>query len=211
MDGIAQRYTQTRAIKTATQQKRRWICDLNITRWSFNVALCLTVLLNMDAASAAAWTLRRRKWLADAYEPQRHRETVLQRALEDAILAVSASYCASWTDPAVAALGKSALKAATKAARDKRVRDWVARRNAEHGAAVASEAVVRAWNGETAHLAIMAGGVENIRVAREGVTPRVWCHRWRRRCGAKITFLRTKEPLALETKREKAEPRVEFL
>ena len=126
---------QVRAIKTCTERTRRWFSGLNITRFRFKVALCLTVLLDMDAASAAAWTLNRRKWHPKQLAPQTDAEALLQRVLEDAILAASVSYCTSWTDPDVASLGRSALLAATLASRDKRVRDFVAQRNGTHGAA----------------------------------------------------------------------------
>ena len=108
MESPAQVARRARAIKSALERKRQWICELDITRWRFNVALCLTILLDMDAASAAAWTLRRRKWLCVALEPQHPREALLQRMLEDAVLAASASYCSSWIDPDIAALGRSA-------------------------------------------------------------------------------------------------------
>ena len=77
---------QERAIKTATERARRWISELSITRWRFNVALRLTVLLDMDAASAA-WSLRRRKWRSAPLEPQTPREALLQQAVEHAVLA----------------------------------------------------------------------------------------------------------------------------
>ena len=134
MDPAHEALLRVRAIKTCTERSRRWFGGLNITRFQFRVALCLTVLLDMDAASAAAWTLRQRKWLSEPLEPQTDPEALLQRVLEDAILAASVSYCTSWTDPDVASLGRSALLAATLASRDKRVRDFVAQRNGTHGA-----------------------------------------------------------------------------
>ena len=87
MESPAQVARRARAIKSALERKRQWICELDITRWRFNVALCLTILLDMDAASAAAWTLRRKKWLCVALEPQHPREALLQRKLENAVLA----------------------------------------------------------------------------------------------------------------------------
>ena len=139
-----------RAVDAVRKRFKRWISGLEISRWRFNVALCLTVLLDMDTASAAAWTHRRGKWLSTPLLPQTPREALLQEALESAVLAVSAAYCASWTDPEVAALGMSALRAATRACRDKRVRDWVAERNSVHGAAVSSAAIVHRWNADRA-------------------------------------------------------------
>ena len=135
MDPAHEALLQVRAIKTCTERSRRWFGGLNITRFQFRVALCLTVLLDMDAASAAAWTLNRRKWHPKQLAPQTDAEALLQRVLEDAILAASVSSCTSWTDPDVASLGRSALLAATSASRDKRVRDFVAQRNGTHGAA----------------------------------------------------------------------------
>ena len=46
----------------------------------------------------------------------------------------------------MAALGLAALRAANKASRDKRLRDWGAERNAVHVAAITSAAVVKRWN-----------------------------------------------------------------
>ena len=210
MAGRAKLGELSRAIKTGQEKARCWIESLNVTRWKLNAALCLTLLLDMDAASAAAWALRKRTWLLESRVPQRHCEAVLQRALEDAILGVPASYCASWIDPSDAALGRSALRAATKASRDKRVRDWVAERNAVHGAAVSSVAVVRKWNEEDETLGPLGSEMGEARGPRAAVTQRVWCHRWRRRCGGQITFLRTREPLTLDAKREKAQPSKHF-
>ena len=106
-------------------------------------------------------------------EPQTPSEAKLQQALEHAVLAASVAYCVSWTDPDVAALGTTALRAATKASRDKHVRDWVAQRNGVHGAAVPSAAVVNRWD------------------AQSDAFPPVRC-------------LRTKEPVPLQAKRDKA-------
>lgn len=195
---------QARAIKTARERTRRWINELNITRWKFNVALCLTVLLDMDAASAAAWALRERRWLSATVEAETPRAALLQRALEDAVLAASPSYCTSWTDPDVAALGRSALHAATKASRDKRVRDWVAHRNGTHGAAVPSAAVVGRWNALAEDTPGVGTDMGSIGLHRAEGAQRVWCHRWRRRCATKVGCLRTNEPLPLHTKRGKA-------
>ena len=204
MDPAHEAWMQVRAIKTCTERTRRWFSGLNITRFRFKVALCLTVLLDMDAASAAAWTLNRRKWLSEQLEPQTGPEALLQRVLEDAVLAASVSYCTSWTDPDVASLGRSALLAATLASRDKRVRDFVAQRNGTDGAAVTSAAVVREWNAQAEQCPLVGSDLQNIGVNRAESTNRVWCNRWRRRCGTKMGCLRTKEPLSLQTKRDKA-------
>ena len=45
--------------------------------------------------SAAAWSLRRRRWLSMALEAQTAREALLQQALEQAVLAAPAACCAS--------------------------------------------------------------------------------------------------------------------
>ena len=158
----------------------------------------------MDAASAAAWILRRGSWLSKPLKPQTPREALLQEALEQAVLAASAAYCASWTDPAVAALGISALRAATKASRDKRVRDWVAASNAAHGSSVPSAVVVRRWNTVGEIVPEVGARIEDIGQPGGEDYSRVWCYRWRRRCGGKFGLLRTKEPLPLATKRDKA-------
>ena len=71
-------------------------------------------------------------------KPHRPEQIKLQRAMEDALLAASPAYICSWIDPDVAALGCRALRAATKAARDKSIREWVSKRNRIDGAAVAS-------------------------------------------------------------------------
>ena len=194
---------QARAIKAATERARRWRGELSITRWRFNVALRLTVLLNMDAASAA-WSLRRRKWRSAPLEPQTPREALLQQAVEHAVLAASVSYCTSWTDPDVAALGTSALRAATKASRDKRVLEWAAQRNATHGAVVTPAAVVKRCIAESAAFPAVGARLPDIGLRGGERSKIVWCYRWRRRCAGKITSLRTKEPLPLHWKRDKA-------
>ena len=194
---------QWRAIKTETERARYWMNGLDITRWRFNVALCLTVLLDMDAASAAAWCLRRGRWLSRPHGPQTLREALLQQALEQAVLAAPVAYCASWTDPDVAALGMTALRAATKASRDKRLRDWVAERNAVHGAAVASASIVNQCNAESDTFPAVGAPMADIGVPEGEVSQRSWCYRWRHRCDGKFSSLRTKEPVPLPTKRDK--------
>ena len=173
MDPPAESAMETRAIKTWTERARRRMRGLYITRWRFNVALCLTVLLDMDAASAAAWTLRRRKWLSQPLQPQPDPEALLQRALEDAVLAASVEFSTDWTDPNVAALGRSALRAATKASRDRRVRDWVAGRNATDGASVSSTAVVNRWNAQSQEMAGVGADLQTILDGRAAVSQRV--------------------------------------
>ena len=61
-------------------------------------------------------------------------------------MASLAAYCDAWVDPARAMLGYKALHTATKAARDKRVRDWISYRNLHDGATVPSYSVMRNWN-----------------------------------------------------------------
>ena len=190
-------------MNTVRHQCDRTIRGLNITRWRFNVALCLTVLLDMDAGSAAAWAVRGGSWLSRPLELHTANELLLKEALEEAVLAVTAAYTASWIDPHVAALGVTALRAATKACRDKRVRDWVGHRNAVDGAVVSSAAVVHRWNGYNAGDAPLGIAMAPIGVPGSEVTWRMWSYRWRRRCGVKMCALRTKEPVPLETKREK--------
>ena len=197
---------QKRAIKTARERCRHWIAELNITRWRFNVGLCLTLLLEMDAASAAAWCLRQKKWLSMPLAPQPPQEALLQEALEQVVLQTPVAQCVSWTDPDVASLGVTALRAATKASRDQRLREWVKDRNARHGAAVAGSAIANHCMTERIvedadeepifdmHFPVGAGAV------------RSWCFRWRGRCNGRFMSLRTKEPIKLETKREKAVP-----
>ena len=190
-------------MNTVRHQCDRTIRGLNITRWRFNVALCLTVLLDMDAASAAAWALRGGSWLSRPLDLHTPNELLLKEALEEAVLAVTAAYTASWIDPHVAALGVTALRAATKACRDKRVRDWVAHRNAVDGAVVSSAAVVHRCNGYNAADAPVGVPMGPIGVPGSDVSWRSWSYRWRRRCGVKMCALRTKEPVPLEEKREK--------
>ena len=195
--------TLDRAIRSAAKQSRRWRQDVPVTMYGFNVALCLTVLLGMDSASAAWWTVCRKKWLPVPQDGLPGEVVSLQEALEEAVLAVSPAVNASWVDPNVAALGHKALRTASRAARDKQTRDWVLSRNALHGAAPASASVLRLWNsfGEDSSA---PGAVLPLEPAtgNDG-SQRSWCHCWRLRCAAQVSVLRTKEPLSLTSKREK--------
>ena len=210
MDGPRGSARHDAEIRKVERQCRRMMTGVDISRWRFNVARCLTILLDMDAASAAAWALRRGKWLSTPLEPRPHRERVLQEALEQAVLAASAEECVAWTDPDVAALGTSALRSARRACRDKRARDWVIERNAVHGATVRSVAVLDRWNAQTEQLGGGHGAAGDMGAIATDPAKKMWCLRWRRRCGGKIGALRTQEPLSLELKQNKAEPEGTF-
>ena len=175
----------------------------NVTKHKFNIALCLTVLLDMDAAAAAAWTYNKEKWYGQSPDAGSDEVQTLQRALEDAVLTASPSCCAAWVDPDVATLGTSALRKATKALRDKRMQAWVKQRNDLHGAAPTTCSVLHRGNGEAAEIANDGFVLQQLVESGHVSSGRVWCHRWRRRCGVKVGALRTKEPLDLATKQEK--------
>ena len=194
---------RARAIKTAQERCRRWKEEFGITAWRYNVALCLAVLLNMDAASAAAWALRPRTWLCQLAQEEEEREKLLQRALETSILDASASCCSSWTDPNMATLGISPLRRATRLCRDKRLRDWVKHRNVACGATVSSTHILRRWHGEGNTEDENGLRLQSVGAAIGDGTQRTWCHRWRKRAKATMRFLRIKEPMTLATKREK--------
>ena len=122
--------------------------DVGVTPHVYHVALCLSILLHMDAAKAAAWVLapgltsgRARPGVMASCTHER-----LQEALESSLLAVDAEFLNSCVDPSIAALGRNALKIATTAARDVRIEAMVRERNLIHGQTVPSAQLVSAWN-----------------------------------------------------------------
>ena len=189
------------AIERTRKRKSRTHPEMNMSWKKFNTALCLTVLLDMDAASAAAWCFRKRKWLEE-HAVADTGEGALQRSLEDAILSASPSVTWSWVDPDMATLGKKQIQVATDAARDKRLWQWLKNRNATHGTVVSTRDLCEQWHalGATFGGAGIHPPMGAMR-SKRGIVR--WGTRWRRRCNTKLGVLRTKEPIGLDAKRQK--------
>ena len=110
---------------------------------------------------------------------QKPAEARLQRALDDAVFGADPSFWAACITPEQAALGKPALRAATKTVRDKRARDWVSERNAIHGASVSSASVLTRWNAATENPNALEENVAPVCQGNPDVTKRTWAFRGR--------------------------------
>lgn len=202
METSCESETRKKAMAALRRRISREQEGLGMSRHTFNVGLCMTMLLHLDAASCAIWICRQHRWLSVPPAERTPQELALQRKLEETIHASSPSVRASWTDPDMATLGKDVLRVATKAVRDKHLLLWVSTENATHGRAVSSQDVIRHWDAEnTADTSAGARLINKGGKTRKAQT--MWCVRWRRRCAAKIGYLRTKEPLQLQLKRDK--------
>ena len=179
-------------------RKRRRVQDTNLSPYTLQTALLISLLLGYDFSAGAAWLLLRRRrgtqLSAEVDGPQ------AQALLEDAFLGIDARVLAAWTDPADVSLSGSIRKTAAKYAREYRLATWVQQRNTV-GAVVPSCTLLEKYTSSSdPALDDMA--------PLPGISPttshgRVWAYRWRKTFGARHMKMRIQDPTPLEEIRMK--------
>ena len=106
--------------------------------------------------------------------------------------------------PAVASLGGAPLGTASAAFRDLKVKRLFRESNDGHGLTVPSCTIVKSWNEDSVHAEVNVGWPLRIcGGAGAGSTPRTFAWKVRRKTDMGYGSLRTKDPIALEEKRQK--------
>ena len=171
----------------------------------WRVGVCLTILLDLDAAKAAKWmlTLNTRRKRRKGIGPNLT-HAVLRNVFLTSVEAETVERLMECVDPTTAILGVRALRVATRAFRDVRAQGHVLSRNDAHGLTVPSSTLLRDWNKDSLDPDVVVGMPLPIRgSAAKDSTPRTFAWRIRKRTNMAFGSLRTKEPLSLDEKRTK--------
>ena len=169
------------------------------TPWCLQVASCIAVILGFDFKAATEWLAGRKR--RGAKLDGDVDLSVAQRKLEDYVISIPDESLTVWTDPAASPVQRSALETAVKWSEGFKLLHWARFVNVEHGTPIRSELVASHFNDSLAEneLAMYA---KPVRLALASIKD--WCHRWRRRHGAKYGFLRTSEHTDVHERREQA-------
>ena len=202
MDLIAIRSELKRLKDTAKKTQKRKAAGA-FTRYNFQVAACIAVILGFDFQAATEWLLsrKRRGTIAEnGIDP-----SAAQRHLEEYVLSIPDDDIAMWTDPSASPLPATALKTSVKGSEGYKLKNCARRVNVENGSPIRSELMANHFNESLASNELSGFGKE---VHSASSSIKDWCHRWRLRHGAKYGFLRTSEHIPLEDKRQQALTRV---
>ena len=182
------------------KEKRRRVSALDTSQWCINTALCIAVLLNRDFTAAADWlasSQRRGRQLDDGIDRETIKSELAKLLDEKPHFAV-----ASWTDPASSPLPRTCLRTALKWSQEAKLKTHVRTANVEYGAPVRSARLIDEYNTK-----LDEGSLDGVLPVIPSVCTtwgRKWSEKWRRRHGASLGCLRTKEPVPLLEKRNQA-------
>ena len=183
----------------------KWVRGLGLSHRVWKIALCLTVLSDLDVQVAVSWLAQRRRRRkrksgirkdASLLKIRQHlTSTVLEHDLDD---------MCSWVDPDRATLGVDVLRHATQVANEAAVRLRIRQHNDEKGVPLPSWAVGALWTARNTDgdFGIPLPPREAHWKNRMRQTA-VWAHRFRQRARVRLGSMRTTEPISLEEKRAK--------
>ena len=198
MDVISIRSELKRLKDKAKKTQKRKAAGV-FTLYNLQVAACIAVILGFDFQAATEWLLSRKRRGTKAengIDP-----SAAQQNLEEYVLSVPDDDITMWTDPSASPLPASVLKTSVKWSEGYKLKNWARRVNVENGTPIRSELMASHFNESLASNELSGFGKE---VHSASASIKDWCHRWRRRHGAKYGFLRTSEHIPLEDKREQA-------
>ena len=183
----------------------KWVRGLGLSHTVWKIALCLTVLSDLNVELAVSWLANRRRQCkrksgirkdASLLRIRQHlTSTVLEHDLDD---------MCSWVDPDRATLGVDVLRHATQVANEAAVRLRIRQHNDEKGVPLPSWAVGALWTARNTDgdFGIPLPPREAHWKNRMRQTA-VWAHRFRQRARVRLGSMRTTEPISLEEKRAK--------
>ena len=188
-------------------QQRRRDEKTNLSQFTLQTALLISLVLGYDFSAGAAWLqVRRRRGtpLAEGLHPAQ-----VSAMLEDAFLDADVHELAAWTDPDHCPLSISVRTTAANYVRGRRLAEWVREQNTSRGAVVPSRVLVHRYN--SSPCAAVVGLAPFSAASTASSSGRVWASRWRATFGGKHMRLRLQDPVSLEERRSKVWRNVMFV
>ena len=186
--------------------RSRWVRGLGLSHTVWKIALCLTVLSDLNVELAVSWLANRRKRRKRQSGIRKDASLLrIRQHLTSTVLEQDPDDMCGWIDPERATLGVRVLRQATQVATDAGVRKMIRQHNEEKGVPVPSSAARDFWtalNAADGEFGIPWPPSEAHWKNRHRQTA-VWAHRFRHRARVKLGIMRTTEPITLEEKRAK--------
>ena len=183
----------------------KWVRGLGLSHTVWKIALCLTVLSDLNVELAVSWLANRRRRCKRKSGIRKDASLLrIRQHLTSTVLEQDPDDMCGWIHPERATLGVGVLRQATQVATDAAVRKRIRQHNEEKGVPLPSSAVRDLWN------ALNGDGEFGIPLPPSEAhwknrmhQIRVWAHRYRHRARVKLGIMRTTEPISLEEKRAK--------
>ena len=183
----------------------KWVRGLGLSHTVWKIALCLTVLSDLDVELAVSWLAQRRRRLKRQSGIRKNASLLrIRQHLTSTVVQHDLADMCSWVDPERATLGVTVLRHATQAVNEAHVRKRIRHHNDVTGVTLPSYAVRNLWCARNAdgNFGIPLPPREAHWKNRVRQTA-VWAHRFRHRARVKLGIMRTTEPISLEEKRAK--------
>ena len=183
----------------------KWVRRLGLSHRVWKIALCLTVLSDLDVELALSWLAQRRRRCKRQSGIRKHVSFLrIREELTSTVLEHDLADMCSWVDPERATLGVTVLRHATQAVNEAHVRKRIRHHNDVTGVTLPSYAVRNLWCARNAdgNFGIPLPPREAHWKNRVKQTA-VWAHRFRQRARVRLGIMRTTEPISLEEKRAK--------
>ena len=183
----------------------KWVRALGLSHTVWKIALCLTVLSDLDVELALSWLAQRRRRCKRQSGIRKHVSFLrIREELTSTVLEHDLADMCSWVDPERATLGVTVLRHATQAVNEAHVRKRIRHHNDVTGVTLPSYAVRNLWCARNAdgNFGIPLPPREAHWKNRVKQTA-VWAHRFRQRARVRLGIMRTTEPISLEEKRAK--------
>ena len=183
----------------------KWVRHLGLSHTVWKIALCLTVLSDLDVDLAVSWLAQRRRRRKRQSGIRKDASLLrIRQHLTSTVLEHDLADMSSWVDPERATLGVAVLRQATQVANEASVRKRIRQHNDEKGVPLPSSEVRNLWTARNADgdFGIPLPPREAHWKNRLRQTA-VWAHRFRQRARVRLGIMRTTEPISLEEKRAK--------
>ena len=183
----------------------KWVTRLGLSHRVWKIALCLTVLSDLNVELAVSWLAQRRRRLKRQSGIRKNASLLrIRQHLTSTVVQHDLADMCSWVDPDRATLGVDVLRHATQVANEDAVRKHIRQHNDEKGVPLPSWALADLWTARNADgdFGIPLPPREAHWKNRRKQTA-VWAHRFRQRARIRLGSMRTTEPISLEEKRAK--------
>ena len=183
----------------------KWVTRLGLSHRVWKIALCLTVLSDLDVELAVSWLAQRRRRLKRQSGIRKNASLLrIRQHLTSTVVQHDLADMCSWVDPDRATLGVDVLRHATQVANEDAVRKQIRQHNDGKGVPLPSWALADLWTARNADgdFGIPLPPREAHWKNRRKQTA-VWAHRFRQRARVRLGSMRTTEPISLEEKRAK--------